>query len=262
MSKTLQENIHTHNHNTLEEYSLFMGGVDVTHKSLLQYSPLKTGFGRIFMVRKPIVVNAIIPEKLNKVKHIMEYANTGITGLGDYTVDFESMSGSYVGKSIEIPMIVKDDTTAFTIKTFEFSGSPIREVIHTWLTSVSDLHTGLSHYHGVDLEVNQANHTAEFIYIATDQTGKNIEYACQLANCFPKGIRMDHFNYEAGQHSLVPYDIEFSCIRYESPQINELAKILLSKNLVLTNCLDFHSGMTSEYINALPSKQLMNTVNK
>ena len=50
-----------------------------------------------------------------------------------------------------------------------------------------------------------------------------------LANCFPKNLPGDMFNSTAGQHELGQLQIQFSCINYESPQINEVAKALLNK---------------------------------
>ena len=122
------------------------------------------------------------------------------------------------GRTFEIPTLAKDDTNAVTITVYEMAGSPIREFIDLWINGVSDVHTGLTHYHG-KIEscsgVSQANQTAEMIYVATDSTGraKGIEYACLLCNMMPKMVKKDHFNYESGTHPLVQYDIEFTTTR-------------------------------------------------
>ena len=112
-----------------------------------------------------------------------------------------------------------------------------------WITGVIDMQSGLGHYHDVDLPISQANHTAEFIYLVTDRSGKNIEYACQLCNCFPTDIKVDHFNYDAGTHAVVPMDVEFTCTKYESPQINSVASQLLAKYNILRNHLNFSGGI-------------------
>ena len=105
-----------------------------------------------------------------------------------------------------------DSTNSFTVNCYEFSGSPIREVIHTWVNGTVDLLTGLTHYNGVDsgigrLQSNQtaefvyngvdsgigrlqSNQTAEFVYVSTDHTGEEVEYACLLANCFPANVKI------------------------------------------------------------------------
>ena len=210
---TFQSNIKTHNMDNIENYAYFLGGLNVTRNALQQYDPLKTGFGRIFMVRQPRFVMDMLPQKLRKFKHVLEYANIGVEGLQNITLDSNPMTGGYTNRQMDIPNIAKDDQTSFTIKTYEFSGSLMREVIQYWINGVADIQSGLSHYNGSRLPVCQANQTAEFIYVATDQTGTNVEYACLFANCMPREIKLDQFNYSAGDHNLVQLDIEFTCTR-------------------------------------------------
>ena len=64
-----------------------------------------------------------------------------------------------------------------------------------------------------------------------------------FANCFPTSINIDQFNYQSGQHEMVEYGVEFRCTKYESIQINALAKALLEKYKILTNSMNFHSGI-------------------
>jgi len=240
---TLQSNIKTHNKADLTKYALFLGGTNVAHEVLTCYDPLRTGYGRLFMVRKPVFLASSIGTKLNKFKHILEYGNTQINGLTDVQVNFAQIQGGYNAKSFEIPTSAQDNSTTFTVQVYEFSGSPVREVIHHWINGTTDLLTGLTHYNGDSTAKLQANNTAEFIYVATDNTGEKIEYACFLANCFPGGINTDAFNYNSGEHNLVTTDIEFHCTKYESLQINKVAERLINKFRVLTNSLNFNSGI-------------------
>ena len=250
MALTFQTGINQHSQNNLTDYALFLGGLNVTRDALLQYDPLKTGFGRIFMIRRPLFLEKIASTdenfrgKLNKFKHVLEYANTGVSGNNNISVQFNPMQGGYSNKSMDIPNIAQDDANELVIKTYEFSGSLMRELIQFWINGVTDIQTGYSHYNGADLPIQQANHTAEFIYLVTDQSGRKVEYACLWANCFPKEIKLDHFNYDAGQHELVQMDIAFSATRYISPQINDLATRLNQRYNVLMNSLNFHSGYT------------------
>lgn len=242
---TIQSTIKSHTNDDLTKYALFMGGLNVTHDVLINYDPLKTGYGRLFMIRKPLFLDNTIPNKLKKFKHILEYGNTSVQGINDVTVNFNQIQGGYVGKSFEIPSYASDDTNSFTVNCYEFSGSPIREVIHTWINGTSDLLTGLAHYNGDTSPKLQSNQTAEFIYVSTDNTGEAVEYACLFANCFPKTLKNSHFNYESGTHDLVPYEIEFTCTKYESMQINKVAQSLLNRYKLLANSLNFYSGVKS-----------------
>ena len=240
---------------SLKNYSLFLGGTNVSHDVLQWYDPLRTGFGRIFMVRQPTVLAEKMKNKMSIFKHILEYGNTAISGLSDIQVDTQTVQGGYTNKGFDVPVGVTDSTNRLTITVQEFSGSPIREVVHTWINSYIDLMTGLTHLSGnlntstgTDGSANgwaaiQANVTAEFIYVMTDSTGINPEYACFFANCFPTNINLDPFNFQSGQHELVSTPLEFTCTKYESIQINKIATALLRKYRILGNSLNFNSGI-------------------
>lgn len=241
---TIQNNIKSHTDANLTKYALFLGGLDVTHDVLASYDPFIGGKARVFMTRMPTFLldsKKGIPEKARKFKHVLEYANTGVSGINDIDVNSETITGGYVGREFAIPTIAKNNTNTFTISTYEFSGRPMGEVLHWWVSGVMDLQSGFATYHGVDLAVKQSNHTAEFFYVVTDRTGKSsgVEFACMFANCFPTTIKMDHLNYRAGEASIAEMDITFSCTMYDGPQINKIAKELLNKYQILMDSLDF-----------------------
>ena len=254
---TIQSNIHNHQNSNLTNYALFLSGLNVTRDVLANYDPLRTGYGRLFMVRQPLFLKRAIPEKLKKFKHILEYGNTSIQGLQDITQETNTITGGYAGKAFEIPSFAQDGTNGLSVQVYEFSGSPVREVIHTWINGMNDVLTGLTHYNGLatgdsanyestkndKVYASQHNQTAEFIYVATDNTGTEVEYACLFANCFPKAIKTDHFNYQSGSHELVDYTIDFAATKYESIQINSVAKELLNRYKILANSLNFYSGI-------------------
>ena len=253
---TIQTGAKQHESSNLMDYALFVGGLNVTNEVLRNYDPLRTGYGRLFMVREPGWLALSIPKKLEKFKHILEYGNTAVQGIGDIEVSFNDYTGGYAGKSFSIPSVATDGTQTFTVNCYEFSGSPIREVIHTWVNGTTDLLTGLAHYNGhaatygnttgtKTLNVLQSNQTAEFVYVSTDVTGTMVEYACLFANCFPANVRNEQFNYTSGSHELVEYNVEFRCTKYESLQINKLGQALLNKYRVLANSLNFFSGINS-----------------
>lgn len=248
-SITIQTGAHQYSNENLTHYSLMMGGLNVTHDVLSQYDPLVTGYYRLFMVRKPAFLVKSNGAKLNKFKHILEYGNIGVDGLGDVNLDMTDITGGYAGRSFAVPTVAKDDTTGFSVKVYEFSGSPIREMLHSWINGISDIQSGLAHYNGLiatgEIPYSQANHTAEFIYVVTDRTGMHVEYACQFANCMPKGYKNDQFNNgTAGDHAYVDTTIEFTATKYEGVDINKKAATLLKNYQILVNSLEFYSGLT------------------
>lgn len=222
----------------MTDYSLFLGGINSKGSALEQYTPLKTGYNRIFIVKVPRFLNKLDSAMTTRFKHLVEYGFIGFDGLGNLSLETEQITGGYAGRQMDIATVTRDETSEVTLRMYEMAGSPTREFIDAWVTGITDPLTGLSHYHNVaDVPFNQANHTMEVVYVATDSTGRsdNIEYACLLTNMMPKQVKKDQFNYEAGQHNIVQMDIPFTAVRYESSQVNELAKALVKKYAITKN---------------------------
>lgn len=265
---TLQDNLDTPNMNDeLTNYAFWLGGTDTTNAALKQYDLLRTGYGRIFILQMPKFVQYLLPTETAKFRHLLQFANTGIDGIQGYSVDFTSVTVGYVGNTIELPINVKDDTSAITIKVYETQGSLFRTYIDFWITGTIDPFTGLSHYHGaremnggangmVDkrelMYLSQANQTMEALYVATDPTGEKPEYVCLLTNMFPKGSDHSHFVYEAGSHDLVQLSLEFTAAKYMSAQINYIGCQALERYKILRNYLNMYSG----YDNSMIEKRL------
>lgn len=264
---TLQTNLKTHDMSSaMRNYSLFLGSVDTTHEALKQYDPLRSGRGRIFFLRMPEFMKKIMPDQTRNIRHLMEYGFTKIDGIGDVSLETETMTGGYVGKQIAMPTLAKDETNQITIGLYEFTGSPVREYIDMWISGIADKETGFSTYHGLcserlarelysqtePLAYSQANHTAEAIYLTTDPTGLStgIEYCCLLTNMFPTNSIRSHFNYNSGESNIVTIDVQFSCNKYESSQINEIGAALLQKYQVLKSTIDLKSGYTPADVEA------------
>jgi hypothetical protein len=258
MANTLQSNI-KQGSDKITQYSLFLGGLNTKSSAIEQYTPLRTGYARIFFVKMPVFMKQILPTKTANFKHMLEYGFVGIDGIQNTTLEFEQVTGGYAGRSFDVASVAKDETNEITIKLYEFSGSPVREYTDMWISGISDPNTGIGHYHGAisaatGIVYNQANHTAEAIYVQTDPTGREeaIEYACLLTNMMPKNVKKDHFNYESGQHPVVQVDVPFTCVKYESPQINTIAKQLITKYKILRNYLEFNSGYTEQNVLDMP----------
>ena len=250
---TLQDNIRKCDNTEITNYAYWLGGTDTTNAALAQYDLLRTGYGRLFILRMPAFVEFLLEDETRVFKHMLEFGNVGISGIQGYTAEFASVTAGYVGNTVEIPTSVKDDTNSITIRIYETQGSLIRTYIDFWLTGVSDPYTGLSHYHGArDVDENsssyvlsQANHTMEALYVATDPTGEQAEYVCLLTNMFPRSSDHSHFEYEPGSHDLVQLSLEFTCTKYMSAQINYIGTVALNKFATLKNYLNMYSGYTA-----------------
>lgn len=249
--KSLQGNIKQFDGKDMHQYSLFMGGLNVKHNALKQYSPLKTGYARIFLVKMPEFMRVMYAEKTKHFRHLIEYGFVSVDGIQNTNLEFSQITGGYAGRSFDVATVAKDDTNEITIKVFEFAGSPVREYLDLWISGISDPYTGLSHYHGAfdkDVKYAQHNHTMEAFYVNTDATGRHdgVEHACLLVNMMPKSVKKDHFNYQSGTHDIVEMDITFTCVKYESMQINDVARTLIAKYNLLRDYLDFESDYKHE----------------
>ena len=140
---TLQSNIKRYDSSFIRNYSLFLGGMNTTYKSLQQYDPLRTGYNRIFFVKMPTFMEKLMPEETKNIRHLMEYGFTSIQGIQNTTLETEAMTGGYAGRSLEMPTVSKDETNEITLQLYEFAGSPLREYIDMWITGIADPHTGL-----------------------------------------------------------------------------------------------------------------------
>lgn len=256
MAITIMTGADSYNANKITKYALTLGGLNTTHEALKGWDPLMANYPRIFMVRKPISLVTYFskePEKLNAFKHMIEYGNLGVSGLGNISVEFDEIKGGYSGRSFEIPKMANDSTNELTIKLPELRCSPVREMLHTWINSVVDVDSGLLHYNGLiasgDLTYSQANHTAEFIYVSTDRTGMKVQYACHFTNCFPKEIPTDHFNGDdPSDHKHVEFDIKFSCCKREGFDVNQKAAMLLRGRQIMVNSLEYCTGLSDDII--------------
>ena len=262
------------------DYSLFVGGVNGTHHALKNYSPLMNGFGRLFMVRPPLVLLKMFAENDSKLydssslfiqfKHMMEYMNRSVSGFAQKTLGTagNGIEGGFAGRKFATPTVTQVTTESVSIGMYEMVGCPIRTIIDSWMNAIGDENSGLATYGGYisggkdannferrlyrykdqdpsdtyGIPFNEANHTAEFIYVMHDRSGAQVESAVMLADCFPKSIDEGQvLNMEGpGQHENVQYTLEFNCIVYRSPIITAIANDLLKQYLIVSNSLNFN----------------------
>jgi hypothetical protein len=261
----------------ITKYSGFVGGVNATHHALRNYSPLMHSFSRLFMVRPPKAIakmfagsdaNLYSPESLFvQFKHMLEYMHRSITGFADKNLENASttIQGGFAGRQFNTPTVTREATNQIVISLYEFQGSPVYTVIDGWMNAIGDENSGLATYGGwvsggrdenlierrlfirpdetsFGIPFNEANHTAEFIYVMHDRTGAQVERAVLLADCYPKGIAQGQVldMQPAGAHDNVTYDITFNCVVYRSPIITAIANDLLKQYRIVSNSLNFN----------------------
>lgn len=195
------------------------------------------------MYTVPAFLDKIAPDLTMRFKSYLETGFRSVTGISDLSVDFVDFEGGFAGQKFSNVSIVRDDTESITVSLYEQSGSPVREFLDAWVTGVRDPLSGIAHYHGAidnGVPYSEKNHTAEFIYINLDPTGRRIEYACMLAYAFPTRVPKEHYNYEFGDRGNAQLDIEFRCKKYESRYINDIAAFYLACDSLKYSYYDFN----------------------
>lgn len=261
----------------LTKYAGFVGGVNATHHALLNYSPAMNGFGRLFMVRPPYAIlkqfaghdaNLYSSDSLFiQFKHMLEYMNRSVTGFQDKTLEAASTSiqGGFAGREFKTPTVTKETTTSITIGLYEMEGMPVGTVLDGWMNSIGDENSGLATYGGwisggtdanglekrlyrranesdEGIAFNEANHTAEFIYVFHDRSGAQANKAVMLADCYPLNFQQGQaLDMPAGaSHDNITYDVQFNCVVYRSPIITAIANDLLKQYRIVSNSLNFN----------------------
>lgn len=261
----------------MTNYSMFVGGVNATHHALRNYSPLLNGYGRLFMVRPPRAIlkmfaghDAYLFSKDSlfiQFKHMLEYMNRSVSGFAEKQLETAgtAIQGGFAGRLFNTPTVTKETTNEITIGLYELVGAPVLTVIDGWMNAIGDENSGLATYGGwisggrdhlgierrlyqlpgessEGIQFNEANHTAEFVYVMHDRSGAQVERAVMLADCFPKGINQGEvLNMQAGGvHDNVTYDLTFNCVVYRSPIITAIANDLLKQYRIVSNSLNFN----------------------
>lgn len=262
----------------LTKYSMFVGGTNATHHALRNYSPLLNGFGRLFMVRPPKAIlkmfaghdsNLYSPDnQFIQFKHMLEYMNRSVQGFAEKQLENAAtpIQGGFAGRQFNTPTVTKETTQEITIGLYEMVGTPVFTVIDGWMNAIGDENSGLATYGGwisggrdpkdglekrlykrtgesdEGIAFNEANHTAEFIYVVHDRSGAQVERAVMLADCYPKGIAQGQvLDMQAGgTHDNVTYDVTFNCVVYRSPIITAIANDLLKQYRIVSNSLNFN----------------------
>ena len=245
---TIQSNIKS-NTKSFDKFGYFLGGIDVTHQNLDQFTPYIRGVSRIFLHKPPAFMLERFPDMTRRFKTYMETGYTSVDGIGDITVDFTDFEGGFAGQRYSTVSLSRDETENITIQLYELSGSPIREYLDTWITGTRDPRSGIAHYHGVIAEkgadyYSEKNHSAEMIYVNLDPTAINIEYCAMFAHMFPTRVPKAHLNYEKGNRDNALLDIEFRTTKYESPAINNIGAWYIANSNVNYNYLDFDPNVT------------------
>lgn len=213
--------------NTFVDANIFRGIMKLDDKNINQFQQKITGYGFFFWTKSPPMFDKGNPELWRSFKNWTEKGATTFDGFTSLTLDTTEVTGGFNAKPIILPVVSKEDQNNFSMQIWEPKGSLTRSATEWWISGISDPETALRHYHGLiesgELESKPSNHTAECIYIQTDETGMGIEAAYFFANVYPTSIDKSDSNLSAGDHTYVQLTLEFACRKYQSEYINTVA---------------------------------------
>jgi hypothetical protein len=214
--------------------NLFTGVWNLNRDNLDRFDPFIQGWAAIVWTKLPAFFEKSSKSAVTtQFKHLTEKNFKSFSGISDITLEADQMSAGFTGNELPVATTIKKENTSFTLKHYELSGSPVREMYQYWITGIRDPETGVATYHGAiangNLVYSMKNHTGELLYVVTDPSfaiggAMGIEFAAYYTNVFPTKIPQDHLNYSSGDHGLTEIDIEFRGNYHVGTQVNNLAK--------------------------------------
>ena len=104
MATTIQSNIKRNTKN-VEDYSLWLGGLDDSQSNSDTLARLRAGYARIFLIRMPRFMEIFDNELTKRFKHLVEMGFIGVSGIGNTTMEYENLTGGYAGNKFDVPSV-------------------------------------------------------------------------------------------------------------------------------------------------------------
>lgn len=215
------------------EFALMRGVTDFTN--LPQFNAYETGYGYLIVIDAPQFIK-LLASKDDNVKNLLDiYIKTlenefkGLSGLGSFSAESSEISDGIVS----ISMINKTNFEAsgtFSMTFTEKTGTPLSKFNEICLRGIKDPKTQFKTYYGeleadYSLEAGLEKECFTFLYLVTDNTGRELERAMLLTGCQPQSVPYSElYESEKGNIANVEITLEFSYHLIESAEINRLAR--------------------------------------
>lgn len=215
------------------EFAALLGAADFTN--LPQFNAYETGYGMLILLEIPTFIKmaAAKNDDVQRLADIfvktVENEFKGLSGIGG----FNSESGE-IGNGIDsINMINKtsvESTGTFSISYTEKTGTPLSKFLELVLKGIKDPKSSYKTYLGelendYSLEAGFEKEVFTFLYLVTDNTGRELERAMLFTGCQPQSVpRSELYDSNKGDISNVEISLEFSYYAIESNEVNNLSK--------------------------------------
>jgi hypothetical protein len=232
--------------------NLFIGSWLTTNKYLETFDAFITGYGFIIWTLLPKIFDK---DEAPAFKLLTERNFKGFSGNSDYEVQTAEMQAGFSNNVFTVATSTTKGNTDFTLKHYEFTGSPMRELYQKWVFGICDPYTGLANYGG-KLQTNEIpkwsnkNHTGELMYVVTDPSGaagsdipSGIEYAGYYTAVFPTKVPRTHLDYNSGDHQVAELEIPYKGILNESAEVNRVAAELFKNYQITASYADWGANL-------------------
>ena len=206
--------------------------------SLVQFNPYESGYACFIICGMPKFMEMLAriePDTYGKLvenwKHIIEYEFKSFDGLQDMNADTIQL-GDDLNSINVINKVNMQSASEFSLTYDEKSGSPLTKFAKLYLTGIKDPRTQVKTYHGLIhndlLEPGFENEVFTFLFIATDNTMREIEAAYLLLGCQLNSADTDMYNYTKGDINKKETTVKFSGYPVSSSQVDAAAQEMLN----------------------------------
>lgn len=215
-------------------YKLMRGVPDFG--SLVQFNPYETGYAAFIICQMPRFIellaknNASYEKLMKNWAHIIEYEFKSFDGLEAMSADTISL-GDDLNNINVISRVNMQSASEFSLTYDEKSGSPLTKFAKLYLSGIKDPRTQVKSYHGLVhsglLEPGFENEVFTFLFIATDNTMREVEAAYLLIGCQLNSADLDMYNYTKGDINKREVTVKFSGYPIQGSYVDAAAKDMI-----------------------------------
>ena len=215
-------------------YKLMRGVPDFG--SLVQFNPYETGYAAFIICQMPKFIDILAKynDGYNKLiknwAHIIEYEFKSFDGLEDMSAETIQL-GDDLNSINVINKVNMQSASEFSLTYDEKSGSPLTKFARLYLTGIKDPRTQVKTYHGLIhnnlLEPGFENEVFTFLFIATDNTMRNVEYSTLIIGAQLNSADTSMYNYTKGDIGKKEVTVKFSGYPIIGTKIDAAAQDML-----------------------------------
>lgn len=215
-------------------YKLMRGVPDFG--SLVQFNPYETGYAAFIICQMPKFMeclakyNAEYNKLVKNWAHIIEYEFKSFDGLDNLSIDTIQL-GDELNNINVISKVNMQSASQFSLTYDEKSGSPLTKFAKLYLTGIKDPRTQVKTYHGLIhngiMEPGFENEVFTFLFMATDNTMREVEAAFLIICAQLDEAETSMYNYTKGDISKKDITVKFNGYPIASKDIDLAAQDIL-----------------------------------